>query len=55
MNHFITKFLLLSPQVTPKNPSLHIQTKASTLMSMQDPPFSQGELEQASNGAAQFK
>ena len=35
-------------QVTPKYPSLHKQTKVSTLTSMQEPPFSHRELEQAS-------
>ena len=51
MSHSVLRFILLSPQVTPKNPSLHKQTKASTLMSIQDPPFSQGELLHASIGA----
>ena len=44
-------YILLSEHVIPKNPSLHIQTKASMLMSMQEPPFSHDELLHASVGA----
>ena len=44
-------FVLLSTHVAPKKPSLHKQTKASTLTSIQVAPFSQGELLHASNGA----
>ena len=51
MSHIMIRIGLLSPQVTPNNPSLHIQTKASTLTSMQVPPFSQGELEHALHGS----
>ena len=50
MSHFLTRFLLLSSHTTPKNPSPHIQTKASTLTLIQEPPFSHGELLHASRG-----
>ena len=45
------RVILLSLQVGPKNPSLHKQTKVSTLTSMQEPPFLHGELLHASVGA----
>ena len=51
MSHIMITIGVLSSQVTPKNPSLHMQTKASTLASMQVPPFSQGKLEHDSHGS----
>ena len=47
-------FDLLSSHVTPKYPSLHIQTNVLTLTSIQLPPLSQGELVHASHGT-EFK
>ena len=51
----LRKIYLLSPHVTPKYPSRHIQMKASTLTSMQLPPFSQGELVHASQGTEEIQ
>ena len=41
---------LLSVQVTPKYPSLHMQTKVSIFTSTQVAPLSHGELRHASHG-----
>ena len=49
------EFILLSSQVAPNNPSLHIHTKVSTLTSMQVPPLLQGELTQATHGSENGK
>ena len=44
------KINVLSPQVMPKYPSLHIHMNVSMLTSMQLPPLSQGDLMEASQG-----